>query len=472
MPPKKKRPARKSKAPVRLPEPLPLDGVPPLTTFPGHEAVLQWKNDLQVALQGADVGAWDLAGRMALIVTSPCSWGFQALCSLGLELGMRVRSVSAEELLLLPPIGDWKESSPSLLLLEPEAWMALDYEEDTTTPEYARSVAVVQWIAKSLAEAPPSCGVVIAAVASSSTMCPMSLREEGLLDRFLELPSEPMESRGRQLIEEIGSELLGESITKHPARFAHEYLGQFSDVRRSELAALQIRRHVWHTGKRFEFRDLVRLGLDGFATRSERKIEQEFDHRSTAYHEAGHAVVAIIDSKGSNTPEIASIVPTHRYQGVVVDSANYHLSKGAGETYLSFRHEIRVLLAGRAAEELAMGAEHVTNGCASDLDRASGYTLAAFSFWGFLPDMDVASNTGTNLLVCVEEGDDRMHEAEVEHRYALGRAFLDKEYQQVLSILKKNRPMLDKVAEALMEHLTLDQEMLARIAAPQQAGLV
>ena len=462
MPPKRKKGHRRP-ASLALPAPLSVDALPEWEEIPGHEVLLRWMADLREALRQKNADAWTLAGRMAMVVTSSSSWGSQALRKVGAEMGMPVHLIAASDLIALPLIGEWHERKPSMLLIEPGDWMLMDAVEDTESESYLQSVAVAEWIARSLAEAPPACGVVIGCVAAEVPESPVALRRAGVLDRYLELPSETLESQGRRLIMELGSNLLGASISNHPARFAREFLTEYEDVRRRAMAVLMMRRHRARTGLPFEFADLVRLSLQGYAEATGNRINHDFDRKSTAYHEAGHAVVAIIDSGGANTPEIASIVPTRRYQGVVRESADYYLSKGEGETYRGFRHRIRILLAGRAAEELAMGAEFVTNGCESDLDVASGKTLAAFSSWGFLPDMDVASNTGSNLLVHLSEDDDRMHDAEVAHLMSLGRTFLDKEYQYVMSLLKKNRSLLDRVAHALLEHLTLDQEMLIRM---------
>jgi cell division protease FtsH len=109
--------------------------------------------------------------------------------------------------------------------------------------------------------------------------------------------------------------------------------------------------------------------------------------RSVAAHEAGHAAVAILDSNGKNIPDYWSIVPGADFKGVVAESIAYRESLGGRTTYADFRHQIRVRLAGRAAEELAFGPENISSGACGDLESVWKRSSRAFGRWGFAPDM-------------------------------------------------------------------------------------
>jgi ATP-dependent Zn protease len=170
--------------------------------------------------------------------------------------------------------------------------------------------------------------------------------------------------------------------------------------------------------------------------------------------------VAVIDSHGKNVPDYASIVPSAFFKGVVVDAYDYHTSQGDQLTYEAFRHKVRLWLAGRAAEEMYLGALQVSNGSRGDLDKATDFACDGFGLWGFAPSMDEAGKSGSNLTVAV----DKSTAFDVERVHGLVREFLATEYAVVMKMLVEHRAFVDAIAERLLWDPILDQKTLTEMA--------
>ena len=139
------------------------------------------------------------------------------------------------------------------------------------------------------------------------------------------------------------------------------------------LAARKDRKMVIH--RDFEdAKDKVMMG-------SERKsmAMNEEEKRLTAYHEAGHAIVAI-NVKMADPVHKATIVPRGRALGMVMQLPE-------GDRY-SMKHQqmidrIAIMAGGRVAEELIFGKENITSGASSDIEQATKLARAMVTRWGF-----------------------------------------------------------------------------------------
>jgi len=111
-----------------------------------------------------------------------------------------------------------------------------------------------------------------------------------------------------------------------------------------------------------EARDRVLLG-------SERRsiVLTKGDRRLTAYHEAGHAVAGLLLS-GLDPVHKVTIIPRERSLGVTAS-----LPERDRHTHASseLRARLVMLMAGRAAEEHILGADHVTTGAGGDIQHAT-----------------------------------------------------------------------------------------------------
>ena len=163
-------------------------------------------------------------------------------------------------------------------------------------------------------------------------------------------------------------------------------------------------------------------------------------------------------------------MPSAHFEGVVVDSYEYRLKHRKGRTYAEMRHDVRVSLAGRAAEELVFGPERVSNGAASDPINARYSSAFAFAYDGFAPSMEKEKRPGSNLLVTVLDGDETTP-SEWAHIEELQREFLAVEYSAVIEMVAAHRPLLDAIANRMMQEKILSQDMLKEMVRVEIPGL-
>ena len=128
-------------------------------------------------------------------------------------------------------------------------------------------------------------------------------------------------------------------------------------------------------------------------------------------------------------------------------------------TYRDIVHQIRILLAGRAAEHLYAGAQNISTASTTDLERATRSATKSFALYGFALDMTDAESTSSNLAVVIGTPSS----SEYAHVESLTRRFLAREYQSVLELLTINRPLLDAIADRLVRESVIEQAELAEL---------
>lgn len=182
----------------------------------------------------------------------------------------------------------------------------------------------------------------------------------------------------------------------------------------------------------------------------------EHDRRITAWHEAGHAVAALLIDDADDPVQV-SIVPRGPAGGVTWMSGN-------DDMFLTRRRalaDLRVAMGGRAAEELLLDGEY-TQGAHGDLDSASRRALAMVSKYGM---------TRHGYLL-VDDDTIRMGgDVAVEVR-AVAEELLSDAHEEAFALLSTHRGLLDAVAEALLEaeNLTLAQLQEIRWSLRQAAS--
>jgi cell division protease FtsH len=186
---------------------------------------------------------------------------------------------------------------------------------------------------------------------------------------------------------------------------------------------------------------------------SERKtLQTEEERKMTAYHEAGHAVVA------SFVPDMDAV---HRVSIVARGSSLGHTSfpperDRYNETETRIRSIISSMLGGRAAEKVVF--DELTIGASDDIKRASGLARKMVLVYGMSPLGPInyqSEGHGSWLAKDFEEGlslsDEMSSKIDKEVEKIVGEA-----YQRALDILRDKRELLDRVANRLLEKETID----------------
>ena len=217
------------------------------------------------------------------------------------------------------------------------------------------------------------------------------------------------------------------------------------------LAARKNHEKIWMSDLE-EAKDRVMLG-------AERKslVMKEEERRLTAFHEAGHAVCAMM-VPGNDPLHKVTIVPRGRALGIA-----FTLPEDDRVSVTREQLEARLVMAygGRAAEEIVFGHNRVTTGAASDIQQATNIARRYVTQWGL-------SDTIGPILVGDNEqelflGREIQSRREVSEQTA---QVVDAEVKRVafeaharaVSVLTEHRPLLDAVAGALLERETLTRE--------------
>jgi cell division protease FtsH len=176
------------------------------------------------------------------------------------------------------------------------------------------------------------------------------------------------------------------------------------------------------------------------------------DKRRTAYHEAGHAIVGML-TEGADPVRKISIIPRGLALGVTFaapdsDRFNYR------EPEVHAR--IKVALGGRAAEEVVYG--ETSTGAESDIQQLTAIARQMVGRWGMseaVGPVAVIPRDGTGPFLPgaaeVSPRTQQLVDDEV-------RRIVDESHRQVIALLQQNRTRLDALANALLEHETLDEE--------------
>ncbi len=192
-------------------------------------------------------------------------------------------------------------------------------------------------------------------------------------------------------------------------------------------------------------------------------VMTEEDKRLTAYHEAGHALVALMEA-ASDPVHKATILPRGGALGMVVrlpEKDQYSMSVEQMKAHLS------VGAAGRAAEELIFGGDKVTSGASGDIEQITNIASRMVKEWGLsslgMINYAAKPEPGTGMRQVFSEATMVKIDSEI-------RAIVDTASQRAASILQTNRPALEAIANALLDKETLTGDELKVIAA--NAGAV
>jgi cell division protease FtsH len=186
---------------------------------------------------------------------------------------------------------------------------------------------------------------------------------------------------------------------------------------------------------------------------AERRIAiPELERARTAYHEAGHALLSMLEP-GADPLRKVSIVPRGQTLGSVIQIPERD-RYGFDDTYL--RGRITVALGGRAAEELVYG--DVTTGAEADLEMVTKLARQMVGRWGMSRRVGLVSVLPSSSEIYAVSSDwGATSEATKELVDSEVRSLIDECHTAAIERLGRSRQRLDALAGALLEHETLDE---------------
>ncbi|KAF8795426.1 ATP-dependent zinc metalloprotease YME1L-like [Argiope bruennichi] len=179
------------------------------------------------------------------------------------------------------------------------------------------------------------------------------------------------------------------------------------------------------------------------------RIPDEEANIITAYHEAGHALVAHY-TKDSHPLHKVTIIPRGPSLGhtaYIPEKEHYHVTRS------QMLAQMDTLMGGRVAEELIFGHEKITSGAASDLKQATAIATHMVKEWGMSDKVGVRTfDEDRNSLVVVSD----LSATTTEVIDAEIKRLLSESYERAKNILKIHCKEHKLIAEALLKYETLD----------------
>ncbi len=192
------------------------------------------------------------------------------------------------------------------------------------------------------------------------------------------------------------------------------------------------------------------------------RLLNPLERRVVAYHELGHAMVALA-LPGTESVHKVSIIPHG------VGALGYTIQRPTEDRYLMTRPELEYkmagLLGGRASEQLVF--REISTGAADDLARATDIARAMVLRYGMseaLGNVTYDRDRSPFLQPNAPASQERNYSEETAE--AVDRAvrqLVDGAFQKAFGILQQNRSLLDRTAEALLETETLDEPAIERL---------
>jgi len=297
-------------------------------------------------------------------------------------------------------------------------------------------------------------GVILVAATNRPDVLDPALLRPGRFDRQVVVPVPDL--RGRERILKVHSRRTPlspavdlEVIARGTPGFSGADLENL--VNEAALGAAKLGKDRVDMDDFEEAKDKVMMG--GRERRS--MILSDEEKKTTAYHEAGHALVAKL-LPGTDPVHKVSIIPRGQALGVTMqlpgeDRHNY------SKEFL--QNTMVVLMGGRVAEELVLN--QLTTGASNDIERATKTARNMVCMWGMsdkLGPMSFGDNQGQVFLGKELIHDKNYGEETAKLIDAEVRRFVDEAHQKATELLKENREALEAISLALLDRETITGE--------------
>jgi len=265
-------------------------------------------------------------------------------------------------------------------------------------------------------------GIILIAATNRPDVLDPALLRPGRFDRQVVVPNPDIVGREKILKVHVRNVPLADDINlKTIARGTPGFSGAdlANLVNEAALLAARRNRRLVTMADFEEAKDKVMMGPERRSM-----VMGEKEKTLTAYHEAGHAIVAL-NVPAADPVHKATIIPRGRALGMVMQ-----LPEGdkLSMTHQEMTSRLAIMMGGRVAEEMKFGKENVTSGAASDIKQATRLARAMVTQWGFSEEIGP-----------VDYGDDQ------------GEVFLGQQIVQSSSISAETAAKIEKEVKELVE---------------------
>ena len=293
-------------------------------------------------------------------------------------------------------------------------------------------------------------GVIVIGATNRSDVLDAALLRPGRFDRqvFVDLP----DLRGREAVLNVHAKRFQLAPSVDLQRVARITTGMSG----ADLANL-LNEGALHAGRRNrekvemvdieEARDKIAHG------RERRKGADQEDLRKTAYHEAGHALVQAVLDDGTLPVHKVTIIPRGRALGMAMFMPTKD-SFGSSKTWLT--RFICTAMAGRVGERVITG--DISSGASQDIKQATRMARQMVCDWGMSDLGPISYNENTDTVFLGREiSRTQGHSDETARRIDVAVAqIVNEQFAMAEKIIAEHGEAHRKIAEALLEHETLD----------------
>jgi len=303
-------------------------------------------------------------------------------------------------------------------------------------------------------------GVIILAATNRPDVLDPALLRPGRFDRQVIVPMPDVNGREQILGVHMRKVPLGKDVDKKVlARGTPGFSGADLEnlVNEGALSAARRNKRIVSMAEFEEAKDKVMMG-------SERRslVMTDEEKKLTAYHEAGHAVVAF-HMEHSDPIHKATIIPRGRALGMVVRLPE---NDRVSMPRTKLEADLAVAMGGRIAEEMIFGHDHITTGASSDIKHATDIARRMVTEWGMSDKLGPLTYGEPSQEVFLGHSVTQrksMSEATAETVDSEVRVIVDRAYDLAKHTLEKHRKHLEIVARGLLEYETLSGEEITML---------
>ncbi len=298
-------------------------------------------------------------------------------------------------------------------------------------------------------------GIIIIAATNRPDVLDPALLRPGRFDRQIVIPNPDVAGREKILRVHVRKVPLAPDVDlKTIARGTPGFSG--ADIMNlvNEAALLAARRNKRIVTQR-EFEDAKDKVMMGAERRS--LVMSEEEKKNTAYHEAGHAIVAL-NVPSSDPIHKATIIPRGRALGMVMS-----LPEGDRHSYTRqwCVSRLAIMFGGREAEILKFGADKVTNGATGDIQQATRLARMMIMEWGMSDKLGRVRYQGNEQEVFLGHSVTQTVNISPETAQLIDgeiRGLIEEAEATARHILAEKREEWERLSQALLEYETLSGE--------------
>jgi cell division protease FtsH len=295
-------------------------------------------------------------------------------------------------------------------------------------------------------------GIILIAATNRPDVLDPALLRPGRFDRQVVVPNPDVVGREQILKVHVRKVPLAPDVNlKTIARGTPGFSGADLMNLVNEAALMAARRNK-RMVTQIEFEDAKDKVMMGAERKSLVMTEEE--KMLTAYHEGGHALVAL-NVKATDPVHKATIIPRGRALGMVMQLPERDKLSMSFEQMTS---RLAIMMGGRVAEEMIFGHDKVTSGAQSDIEQATRLARMMVTRWGFSPELGAVAygeNQDEVFLGMSVARQQNISESTAQKIDAEVKRLVENGHDEARKILEEKKADLEVLARGLLEFETL-----------------